>query len=117
MVTRRAKGSKLVRKKEHTAPNMCFRLGGDRTVQTHGANGGKYTKTTKLGAELSVGTKASAATPATANQLVIELNQTNDSFSKKESDGESSDEFYSRSSSLSASSDEDGQASQPAGSG
>jgi hypothetical protein len=73
--TRAAEVSKSGRKKEHTAPEMCFRLGGDCSVQTiHGANDGKYTKTTKPGAEPGFGTKASVATPATANQLVIELN-------------------------------------------
>jgi hypothetical protein len=73
-VTRLAEGSKSGRKKEHTAPEMCFKLGSNDSVQTiHGANNGKYTKTTKPGAELGVGTQASAATPATADQPVIEL--------------------------------------------
>ena len=117
-VTRAAEGSKLGRKKEHTAPEMCFRLGGNCSVQTiHGANDGKYTKTTKPSAELGFGAKASAAAPATADQLVIELDQTNGSSSGEESDGESSDVSSSGSSSLSTSSGEDGQASQSAGSG
>ncbi len=86
-MTRAAEVSKSGRKKEHTAPEMCFRLGGDCSVQTiHGANDGKYTKTTKPCAELGFGTKASAAAPATANQPVIELNQTNGSSSREESD-------------------------------
>ncbi len=111
-VTRATEGSKSGRKKEHTAPEMCFRLGGDRSVQTiHGANDGKYTKTTKPGIEPGFGTKASAAAPATANQLVIELNQTNGSSSREESEGESDDESSSGSLSSSTSSNEGGQAS------
>jgi hypothetical protein len=97
---------------------MCFKLGSNHSVQTiHGAHNGKYAKTTKPGAESGVGTQASAAAPATADQPVIELDQTNSSSSKDKSDGESGDESSSRSSSLLTSSDEDGQASQPAGSG
>jgi hypothetical protein len=116
-VTRAAKVSKSRRKKEHTAPEMCFRLGGDCSVQTiYGANDGKYTKTTKLGAEPGFGTKASAAAPATADQPGIELDQTNGSSSGEESDRESGDVSSSGSSSLLTSNDEDGQASQPAGS-
>ncbi len=84
-VPRAAEGSKSGRKKEHTAPKMCFKLGGNHSVQTiHGANNGKYTKTTKPGAEPGIGTQASTATPATANQPVIELDQTNSSSSKDE---------------------------------
>jgi hypothetical protein len=97
---------------------MCFRLGGDCSIQTiHGANDGKYTTTTKPGAVPGIGTQASAAASATANQPVIELDQTNSSTFKEESDGESDDESSSRSSSLSTSSDEDSQACQPAGHG
>jgi hypothetical protein len=117
-VTRATEVSKLGRKKEHTAPEMCFRLGGNCSVQTiHGANDRKYTKTTKPGAELGFGTKASAAAPATADQPVIELDQTNGSSSGEESDGESGDVSSSGSSSLLTSSGEDGQASHPAGKG
>ncbi len=117
-VTRAAEVSKLGRKKEHTAPEMCFRLGGNRSVQTiHGANDRKYTKTTKPGAELDFGTKAAAAAPATANQPVIELDRTDGSSSGEESDGESGDVSSSGSSSLLTSSGEDGQASQLASSG
>ncbi len=117
-MTHAAEVSKLGRKKEHTAPEMCFRLGGDCSVQTiHGANDGKYTKTTKPSAEPGFGTKASTATPAIANQPVIELDQTNNSSSREESDGESGDVSSSGSSSSSTSSGEDGQASQPASSG
>jgi hypothetical protein len=116
-VTCAVEGSKTGRKKDHTAPKMCFKLGGNHSIQTiHGANDRKYAKTTKPGAELGVGTQASAAAPATANQPVIELDQTNSSSSKDVSDGESGDESSSRSSSMSISSDEDGQASQLAGS-
>jgi hypothetical protein len=79
-----AEGSKLGRKKEHSAPEMCFRLGGDCSVQTiHGTNDGKYTQTTEPCVEPGFGTKASTAAPATANQLVIELNQTNGSSTGK----------------------------------
>jgi hypothetical protein len=99
--TRVAEGRKLGRKKEHTAPKICFKLGGVCSVQTiHGANNGKHAKPNKPGAELGVGTQASAAAPATANQPVIELDQTNGSTSKEESDGESGDESSSRSSFL-----------------
>jgi hypothetical protein len=116
--TRVAVGRNSGRKDEHTAPDMCFRLGSDCSVQTiHGANNGKFTSTTKPGTVPGIGTQASAAASATANQPVIELDQTNGSTSKEESDGESNDESSSKSSSLSTSSDEDGQAHQPAGSG
>jgi hypothetical protein len=77
----------------------------------------KYTTTTEPGAVPGIGTQASAATSATADQPVIELDQTNGSTSKEESDGESNDESSSRSSYSLTSSDEDGQARQPAGSG
>jgi hypothetical protein len=113
-----AEGRKSGSKNKHTAPDMCFRLGGNCSIQTiHGANDRKYMTTTKPGAVLGIGTQASAAASATADQPVIELDQTNGSTSKKESDGESDDESSSRSSSLSISSDKDGQACQPAGSG
>ncbi len=112
-----AEGSKSGRKKEHTAPKMCFKLGGDCSIQTiHGANDENYAKTIEPGAEPGVGKQASAAAPATADQLVIELDRTNSSSSKDKSDGERCDESSCRSSSLLTSSDEDGQASQPAGS-
>ncbi len=115
--TRTAEGRKSGRKNKHTAPDMCFRLGGNCSIQTiHGANDGKYTTTTKPGAVPGIGTQASAAASATANQPVIELNQINSSTSKEESDGESDDESSSGSSSLSTFSDKDGQARQPAGS-
>jgi hypothetical protein len=116
-VTCAAEGSKLGRKKDYTAPKISFKLGGNRSIQTiHGANGGKYAKTTKPGAKPGIGTQASTATPATANQPVIELNQTYSSSYEDKSDGESGDESSSRSSSSSTSSDEDGQVSQPASS-
>ncbi len=73
-MTHAAEGGKLGRKKEHTAPKMCFKLGGDRSVKTiHEANNGKHTKPTKPGTELGIGTQASTAVPATADQPVIEL--------------------------------------------
>jgi hypothetical protein len=91
-VTCAAERSKLGRKKEHTAPRMCFKLGGDHSVQTiNGANIGKHVKPTKQGDVPGIGTQASTSAPATANQPVIELDQTNGSTSKEESDGESSD--------------------------
>jgi hypothetical protein len=97
---------------------MCFTLGGDCSVQTiHGANNRKYTKTTKPGTVPGVGTQAFAATPAMANQPVIKLDITDSSSSEEESDGESNDESSLGSSSSLTSSDEGGQASQPAGSG
>ena len=112
-----AEGSKLGRKKKHTAPEMCFRLGGNYSIQTiHGANDGKYTKTTEPGVEPGFDTKASAAAPATADQPVIELDQTNGFSSGEESEGESDGESSSGLPSLLPSSDEGGQASQPAGS-
>jgi hypothetical protein len=116
--THAAEGNKSGRKKEHTAPDMCFRLGGDCSVQTiHGANDGKYTTTTKPGAVLGIGTQASAAPSATANQPVIELDHTDGSTSEEESNGESDDQPSSGLSSSSTSSDEDSQAHQPAGHG
>jgi hypothetical protein len=73
-VTCAAEVSKLGRKKEHTAPKMCIKLGSDRNIQIiHGANNGKYAKTTKPGTEPGVGTQASAAAPATADQPLLSL--------------------------------------------
>jgi hypothetical protein len=81
-------GSKSGIKKDHTAPKMCFKLGGNCSIQTiHGANNAKYAKTTKPGAALGIGTQASAAAPATANQLVIKLDNNDGSSSNEESDG------------------------------
>jgi hypothetical protein len=96
---------------------MCFKLGGDCSVQTiHGANNKKYAKTTKPGAVPGVGSQASAAASATANQPVIKLDNTDGSSSEEESDGESNDESSLGSSSLWTSSDEGSQANQPASS-
>jgi hypothetical protein len=45
-----AGANKKGKKKEHTAPEMCFQIGSARSVQTvHGANDGKYTNVTKPG--------------------------------------------------------------------
>ncbi len=97
---------------------MCFKLGGNRSVQTiHGANGGKYVKITKPGTVRGISTQAFAAAPATANQPVIKLDNTDGSSIEEESDGESGDESSLGSSSLSISSDEGGQSSQLASSG
>jgi hypothetical protein len=110
-------GSKSGRKKDHTAPKMCFKLGGDCSVQTiHGTNDRKYAKTTEPGAVPGIGTQASATAPATADQPVIKLDNTNSSSSEEESDGESNNESSSWSPSLSTSSDEGGKASQLASS-
>jgi hypothetical protein len=70
-----------------------------------------------LEALCGIGTQASAAASATADQPVIELDHTDGSTSKEESDGESNDESSSGSSSSSTSSDENSQAHQPAGRG
>jgi hypothetical protein len=84
VVTCTAEGSKSGRKKEHAAPKMCFKLGSNCSIQTiHGANNGNHAKPTKPGAEPGIGTQASAAAPAKADQPVIELDQTNGSTSKK----------------------------------
>ncbi len=109
-----AEGSKSGRKKDNTAPKMYFKLGGDGSVQTlHGANNGKYAKTTKPGAVPGISTQAFAAAPATADQPVIELDNTDGSSSKEESDGGNDDESSSGSSFLLTSSDESGQTNQP----
>jgi hypothetical protein len=93
-------------------------LGGNHSIQTiHGANDGKYAKTIKPGTVPGIGTQASAAAPVTANQTIIKLDNNDGSSSKEESDGESNDESSLGSSSLLTSSDEGGQANQPAGSG
>jgi hypothetical protein len=61
-VTRVVEGRKSGRKNKQTAPDMCFRLGGNCSIQTiHGANDGKYTTTTKPSALPSIGTQASTA--------------------------------------------------------
>ncbi len=70
-----ADANKKGRKKEHTAPKMCFQIGSARSVQTvHGANDGKYSKVTKPGIELGTGTQASAAN-LNAKKPVIEMHQ------------------------------------------
>ncbi len=63
-----------------------------------------------------IGTQASAATPATANQPDIKLDIPDGSSSEEESDRESNDKSLLVSSSLLPSSDEGGQANQLAGS-
>ncbi len=69
---------------------MCFQIGSTHSVQTvHGANNGKYSKVTKPGIELGMGTQASAAN-VNAKQPVIKIASENDTSSSEES-GESSD--------------------------
>jgi hypothetical protein len=71
-----ADANKKERKKEHTAPKMCFQIGIACSVQTlHGANDGKYCKVTKLGIKLGTGTQASAD-KLNAKQPVIKIAST-----------------------------------------
>jgi len=98
------------KKKEHTAPKMCFQIGSTRSVQTvHGANNRKYTKVTELGVELGVGTQASAATKLNAEQPVVKIaSSSDDDASSSEESEEGSDKLSSSDeTSTSASSDED----------
>jgi hypothetical protein len=105
-----AGANKKGKKREHTAPEMCFQIGSTRSVQTaHGANNGKYTKVTKPGVELGVGTQASAATMSNAEQPVVEITSSHDDdTSSSEGSEEGSDKLSSSDkTSASASSDED----------
>jgi hypothetical protein len=78
------------RKKEYTAPKMCFQIGNACSIETvHGANDGKYSKVTKPGIKLGTGTQASAAN-LNAKKLVIKIASENDA-SSSEGSGESSD--------------------------
>ncbi len=96
---------------------MCLQIGSARSVQTiHGANDGKYSKVTKPGIKVSMGTWASAANSNT-EKPVIEIASENGTFSS-EGSGESSDTL-SCSDDLSAlsSSEEEEQSKEPAGRG
>jgi hypothetical protein len=112
-----ADADKKGRKKEHTAPKMCFQIGSARSVQTvHGVNDGKYSKVTKPGIELGTRTQASAANLNT-KKPVIEI-ASEDDASSSEGSGESSDaSSYSDDLSASPSSDEEEQSKEPAGRG
>jgi hypothetical protein len=116
-----AGANKKGKKKEHTAPKMCFQIGSTCSVQTvHGANNGKYTKVTEPGVELGTGTQASAATMLNAEQPVDKIASSyDDDASSSEKSEEGSDELpSSEKTSASASIDEDDvQSNGPAGSG
>jgi hypothetical protein len=76
-------------------------LGGNCSIKTiHGANNGKFTKTTESGTKPGIGTQASSAASATANKPVIGLDNIDGSSSKKVSDGRSDDDSSLGSSSL-----------------
>jgi hypothetical protein len=105
-----AGANKKGKKKEQTAPKMCFQIGSTRSVQTvHGANNGKYTKVTEPGVELGAGTQASAATTLNAEQPVVKIASSyDDDTSSSEESEEGSDKLSSSDEmSASASSDED----------
>jgi hypothetical protein len=112
-----AGANKKGKKKEHTAPKMCFQIGSARSVQTvHGANDGKYTNATKPGDELGTGTQASAATKLNAKQPAVKIDSPDDDASSSEgSEGGSEKTSSSDNMSASASSDEDEQSDGLAG--
>ncbi len=106
---RQAEGAKKRgKKKEHTAPKMCFQIGSARSVQmVHGANDGKYSHVTKPDVNLGAGTQASAATTSNAKKLAIEIDSTDDDTSFDEESEEGSDDSSSSDkTSASTSSDE-----------
>jgi hypothetical protein len=107
------------KKKEHTAPEMCFQIGSARSVQTvHGANNEKYSHVTKPGVNLGTGTQASAATTSNAKKPAIEIDSTDDDASSDEESEEGSDDLSSSDeTSTSTSSDEGEHSDGPAGSG
>ncbi len=113
-----AGANKKGKKKEHTAPKMCFQIGSAHSLQTvHGANNGKYTNVTKPGVELGTGTQASAATKLNAEQPAVEIDSPDDGTSSSEgSEGGSDKTSSSDKTSASVSSDEDEQSDGPAGS-
>jgi hypothetical protein len=116
-----AGANKKGKKREHTAPKMCFQIGSTRSVQTvHGANDEKYTKVTKPGVELGTGTQASTATTSNAKQPVVKITSSydDDASSSKGSEEGSEESSSSDKTSASASSDEDDvQSNGPAGNG
>jgi hypothetical protein len=117
---RQAEGAKKRgKKKEHTAPKMCFQIGSARSVQTvHGANNGKYSHVTKPGVNLGAGTQASAATMSNTKKPAIEIDSTDDDASSDEGSEEGSDNLSSSDeTSASTSSDESEHSDGPASSG
>jgi hypothetical protein len=119
-VIKQAAGAKKKgKKKEHTAPKMCFQIGSARTVQTvHGANNEKYTNITKPGVKLGADTQASVATKLNVKQPAVEIDSPDDDTSSGEGSEGGSDKTSSSDKTFpSASSDEDEQSEGPAGSG
>jgi hypothetical protein len=112
-----ANSTKKVKKKGHTAPEMCFQLDRARSVQTvHGANDGKYMNTTKPGIDLGLATQASTAEPSNANQLVIKIASSEDDTSSSEGSEEVSNSTSSSDNlSLLSSSEEEEQSKTPVG--
>ncbi len=106
-------------KKAYTAPKMCFQLGRARSVQTvHGENDGKHNNVTKPGVKFCPATKAPAAVPSNADQLVVEIASSEDDASSDDgSEGSSNTLSSSDSSSTSSSSDEEEQSMALAGGG
>jgi hypothetical protein len=116
---RQAEGAKKRgKKKEHTAPKMCFQIGSAHSVQTvHGANNGKYSHITKPGVNLGAGTQASAATTSNAKKPAIKIDSTDDDTSSDEESEEGSDNLsFSNETSASTSSNESEHSNGPAGS-
>jgi len=106
-------------KKAYTAPEMCFRLGNARSVQTvHGANEGKHNNAPEPGVELCpAGTKAPAANPLNADQPVVEIASSKDDASSKEEKEGSDDTSPSSDDSSEFSSSVEEEQSAPAGGG
>jgi hypothetical protein len=116
---KRAAGGRKKGKKKHTAPEMCFQLGGAHSVQmVHGDKDGNYTKVAEPGVELGLGNKASAAKNSNAEHPAIKIDSTNDEASSDEESEEGSDDLSSSDeTSASTSSDEEEQSNGPAGRG
>jgi hypothetical protein len=114
-----AAGGRKKRKKEHTAPEMCFQLGSARSVQTvHGDNDGNYTKVAEPGVELGLGNKGSAVKNLNAEQPAIKIDSTIDDASSDEESEEGSDDLSSSDkTSASTSNDEEEQSNGPASCG
>jgi hypothetical protein len=114
-----ADDNKKGKKKEHTAPKMCFQIGSARSVQTvHGTNDGKYSKVTEPGVDLSSATQASTAKPSNADQPFITIASTDNNASSSEGSEEGSDSPSSPdNTSASSSSEKEEQSVTPAGSG
>jgi hypothetical protein len=117
---RQAEGAKKRgKKKEHTAPKMCFQIGSACSVQAvHGANDGKYSHVTKPGVNLGMGTQAFAATMSNAKKPAIKIDLIDDDASSNEKSEEGSDNLSSSDkTSASTSSDESEHSDGPTGSG